>query len=167
MKKDEVEKAKRYAFRLLGGRPYTKKELKDKLFKRGYRKKIVDEIEGDLERLNLINDEQFALSYVETRLSEKPKGRYLLTQELQRKGINPEIIEKVLDKLLPKKKEFFLAKRLAEKRIGEYQSLNKVPTKQRLYFYLRGRGFEEEIIEEVIDDTIVILKERSATEGTH
>ncbi len=151
MKQDEIEKAKRYALRLLGGRPYTKKELKDKLFKRGYRKRIVDEIEGDLKRLNLINDEQFALSYIETRLSRKPKGRRLLTQELQRKGINPEIIKKSLDKLLPKKKEFFLARRLAGKKIEKCQSLNKVPTKQRLYFYLRGRGFEEEIIEEVIE----------------
>jgi len=150
VKQDELKKAKRYVFRLLGGRPYTKKELKDKLFKRGYRKRIVDEIEGDLKRLNLIDDEQFALSYIETRLSKKPKGRDLLTQELQRKGVNPEIIKKTLDQLLPREKEFFLAKRLAEKRIGKEKSLNKVPTKQRLYFYLRGRGFEEKIIEEVI-----------------
>jgi len=148
--KDETEKAKKYAFRLLSQRPYTEKELQDKLFKKGYTKIIVDTLQKGLKDLNFINDQEFALSYIETKLSEKPKGRYLLIQELQRKGICREVIEQSLNKLLPKKKESFLAMRLAERKIKEIKSLKKVPTRQRIYLYLRSRGFGEEIIEEVI-----------------
>ncbi len=149
--KEIEERARRYAFRLLGHRPYTEKEIKDKLFHQGFGK-VAEKIGKKLKELQLINDEQFTFSYIEIRLSKKPKGRWLLTQELQRKGVNPEIIKKTLDKLLPREKELFLAKQLAKKRIGDYQSLHKAPTKQRLYFYLRGRGFEEEIVEEVIEE---------------
>ena len=148
--KEIEERARRYAFRLLGQRPYTEKGIRDKLFHQGFGK-VADKIGEKLKELQLINDDQFALSYIETRLSKKPKGRRLLTRELQKKGVNPEIIKKTLDKLLPREKELFLAKRLSEEKVKQYQSLNKTPTKQKLYFYLRGRGFGEEIIEKVIE----------------
>ncbi len=149
--KDELTRARRYVLRLLGRRPYSKKEVDDKLHRQDFGKVIIEQVREELTKLNLINDEEFAASYVEAKLSGKPKGHLLLTRELQRKGISPEIIERVLAQLLPKKKEFLLAKGLAGKKIKEQKSLNRIPTKQKLYFYLRGRGFPEEIIEEVIE----------------
>ena len=147
--KDELTRAKRYVLRLLRRRPYSKKEVDDKLHKQGFGKVIIEQVREELTKLNFINDEEFAASYVEAKLSGKPKGHLLLARELQRKGINPEIIKRVFAQLLPPKKEFLLARQLAERRIEKYQSLSKVWAKQKLYFYLRGRGFTEEIVEEV------------------
>jgi len=149
--KDEAVKARTYVLRLLARRSYTKKEIEDKLFNRGFKKVVINTIEKDLKHLNFINDEEFALAYIESKLSEKPKGRCLLVRELQRKGICPKIIEQSINKLLPKKKESFLAMKLAEGKIKEMKSLKKAATKQKIYLYLRSRGFGEEIIEEAME----------------
>ena len=150
----ELEKARRYVLRLLGRRSYSKKEVNDKLSKQGFGKVIIEQVREELTKLNLINDEEFAILYVEAKLSGKPKGHLLLIRELQRKGINPEIIKKVLAQLLPKKKEFLLAKKLTKRKMKEQKSLGRISTKQKLYFYLRGRGFQDELIEEVIEKII-------------
>ena len=149
--KGELTRAKRYVLRLLGRRPYSKKEVEDKLRRQGFGEVIIKQVREELTKLNLINDEEFATSYVEAKLSGKPKGHLLLTRDLQRKGINPEIIKKVINRFLPKEKEILLAQELAEKKIKKERSLSKAPIKQKLYFYLRGRGFTEEIIEEVME----------------
>ena len=149
--KGELTRAKRYVLRLLGRRPYSKKEVEDKLRRQGFGEVIIKQVREELTKLNLINDEEFATSYIEAKLSGKPKGHLLLTRDLQRKGINPEIIKKVINRFLPKEKEILLAQELTEKKIKKDRSLSKAPIKQKLYFYLRGRGFTEEIIEEVME----------------
>lgn len=91
-------KAKERALYLLEYRDYSKKELFDKLKKTNPEEYAQMAIEY-LEELKLIDDERFAKKYVHDLVHFKKYFGQRLKYELQRKGIDPIIIEEVLDAL--------------------------------------------------------------------
>lgn len=143
-------KAKQFAFNFLSFRARTEKEIKDRLKKKGFSKKITDDVISDLKRLDLVNDYQFALSWIKDRLDHKPRGEKLLRIELYRFGIKKELIEKALEEVYPKKNEKDLAKGLIEKRKKRYENLEERLAKKRMADYLLRRGFSYEVVKEVL-----------------
>src|SRR5437016_3045700 len=87
------------ALKLLSYRPRSKSEIVNKLkpisVKNGISEKIFDQTISDLEKRNLINDEEFAQWWVDQRAEFRHKGKRLLKIELLQKGIENGIIEKV------------------------------------------------------------------------
>lgn len=96
--KKAFHKAKERALYLLEYRDYSKKELFDKLKKTNPEEYAQMAIEY-LEELGLIDDERFAKKYVHDLVHFKRFFGQRLKYELQRKGIEPVIIEEVLDDL--------------------------------------------------------------------
>ncbi len=96
--KKAFHKAKERALYLLEYRDYSKKELLDKLKKTNPEEFAQMAIEY-LEELGLIDDERFAKKYVHDLVHFKRFFGQRLKYELQRKGIDPVIIEEVLDDL--------------------------------------------------------------------
>ena len=73
----------------------SEKQVKDYLFTKGYRKKIVDFVINKLKEYNYINDEVFAKMYIQNY--QVKKGKRLLQFELETKGISKEIISNLLE----------------------------------------------------------------------
>lgn len=96
--KKAFHKAKERALYLLEYRDYSKKELLDKLKKTNPEEFAQMAIEY-LEELGLIDDERFAKKYVHDLVHFKRFFGQRLKYELQRKCIDPVIIEEVLDDL--------------------------------------------------------------------
>ncbi len=147
---EKKRKAKQFTFNFLSFRARTEKEIRDRLKKKGFSKKITDEVISDLKRLDLVNDYQFALSWIKDRLDHKPRGEKLLRIELYRFGIKKELIEKALEEIYPKKNEKEIAKGLIEKRKKRYENLEERLAKKRMADYLLRRGFSYEVVMEVL-----------------
>lgn len=86
-------------YRFLAFRPRSEREVEDYLVRK---KSGVDERVKILKRLkqgNFLNDEEFAKWFVDQRARLKPEGRWALKQELGRKGVKREIVERVLQEV--------------------------------------------------------------------
>lgn len=150
--KEEVRKAKDYAFNLLTYRPRSCWEIRDKLKGKNYDEKVGEEVIRQLQKLNFLDDSQFARSWAESRLLNKPMGRKLLRQELRGKGVDEEIIKKVSESAYGEKIEEEIALKLARKRIKKYSNLDDFASKRRLYSYLGRRGFSPDTISQVLQE---------------
>lgn len=98
----------------------------------------VSAVLAKLKRYNYVNDTEFAKWWVASRLQSHPMGKYLLKQELRRKGISPQIIESILEKVPSERK---LAINLIEKKIKKWPKLSPVNFKKKVYAHLLLRGF--------------------------
>lgn len=148
----EVKKeSKDAALKFLSYRMRSEKEVRDKLKKKEFARDIIDEVIGDLKRVNLLDDYEFASAWIRDRISNKPRGKTLLKQELWKKGIKEEIIEKVLKEYFEDEdEELNLAKKLLEKRKKRYENLDKNVANRRMMSFLLRRGFSYEIVKQVL-----------------
>ncbi len=158
--KEEVKKAKDYAFKLLSYRPRSIKEIRNRLKKKDYSSKVILEVVKSLKRLKFLNDKEFARMWVESRIKTRPMGRYRLQQELIQKGIDRDLIEETLSSYR-EEEEIELAKELAQRKLKRsYQNLDEVTTKRRLYGFLQRRGFSYDTIQEVMKELRGVDDER-------
>ncbi len=103
-----------------------------------------------LERLDYLNDRQFASAWVNSRISTKPVGLLKLRYGLKDKGIDNKIIEEVLSKLKENYNEYEVACDLAKKRMKKLSKIDSLKAKRRIFNYLLRRGFSYELVCEVM-----------------
>ena len=144
--KENLFKAKEFALKLLSFRPRSRKELKDRLKKKGFEQEAIEQTLNRLEELNLIDDHKFASMWVEEKLRYRPTGRRVLEQELYLKGIDKDIISEVLDKVYSDIDEKDLALKLFEKRKKQYAKLDEDVAKRRINNLLLRRGFSYQTV---------------------
>jgi len=145
------KEAKDAALKFLSYRMRSEKEVKDKLKKKEFAGDLIAEIIKDLKRVNLIDDYEFASAFISDRISNNPRGKILLKQELWKKGIKKEIIEKALKEFFKDEdEELTLAKELLRKRKKRYEGLDENVAKRRLMSFLLRRGFSYDIVKQVL-----------------
>jgi regulatory protein len=84
------------ALRLLARREHSQLELKQKLLQRGFAAHVIDEVIANLAEIGLQSDERFAENYVHFR-AERGFGPRRLKEELRTRGVDAEIIARVID----------------------------------------------------------------------
>lgn len=107
----------------------------------------VSAVLAKLKRYNYVNDTEFAKWWITSRIKSHPMGKYLLKLELKRKGISPQIIESILEKVPSERK---LAINLIEKKIKKWPKLSPVNFKKKVYAHLLARGFGWDIARETV-----------------
>lgn len=152
---EKTQKLYDQTLRFLSFRPRTTSEVKSFLQKHHATEKQKKIILFKLEKLDFINDINFAKWWVEQRQTFKPKGLRVIRNELRLKGISQEIIEKVFgEKDERKNSEINLARKAAEKKLKLYKDLPKNEFYVKMGRYLAGRGFDWEVIKTVIDELL-------------
>lgn len=148
VKKSEFQKTLDKLLRFATLRPRSEKEIYN-YFKR---KKIHESIHKDLfkrlNKLELIDDKEFAKWWLEQRKNFKPKSRKVLLQELRMKGIKKEIIDEVLGS--EEIDEEKIARDILEKKSYKWEKMNPKDRRQKMSQYLLGKGFSWEIIGKVL-----------------
>lgn len=156
------------AFRFISFRPRSEKEIRDFLAKKVHGKTIENSkrIEKVLERLReleYLDDTKFIRWWVEQRSTFRPKGRRLLEQELQRKGIDKSLIAESLNALAATSptggkngvmSEMDLAKKAIERKLRLWQKLPRLAFKQKVYGFLSRRGFTGDTVRRIIDEVV-------------
>lgn len=152
----DEEAARSKCLRLLATRARSAAELRQSLRRGGFDEDVIAVALADLERAGLINDEEFARSWVASRRQSGGRGRVQLRWELRRKGIPQELIRRFVDEGIDDESEVQQALELAERRLRGKPEPKALYRVQRL---LLTRGFEFEVVNSV-------LKQLSA-EGEH
>ncbi len=148
VKKAEFQKTLDKLLRFATLRPRSEKEIKDWLKRKKVHISLFDKLLKRLRQLSLLDDEKFAKWWVEQRQSFRPKPKRILNNELWIKGINNEIIKKVLGE--EEINEEKMARELLKKKMYKWKNLEGFELRQKMSQYLAQKGFSWEIVEKVV-----------------
>lgn len=146
--KNESQKLLDKTYRLLSFRPRSEKEIHDYLKKKKALPKLSSWVIKKLKVQKMINDQTFAVWWVEQRSTFRPRGKMGLRMELAQKGINREIAGKVIDEMVD---ELALAQKAAQKKMKALNKLDDQEFRKKMAAFLSRRGFSWETIKTVID----------------
>lgn len=141
------------AFDMLSRKPYSRKELQDKLGQSGYDEAIVFEVAEELESLGYINDTDYAALFLEHCIS-KMWGKKKIRYEMKQKGLSDEIIAEALGALDDDDTEEEMTDMILARYRGE--DMTDIKTKARITRYFASRGFDFAMIDKAIRKAIEV-----------
>jgi regulatory protein len=146
---------KQRAFRLLGRRMHSSSELRRKLWNKDYEQKLIDEVIQDLKNNGYLNDENFIREFVAEKSKAKNWSSKKIKSELIKRGLASKIIDEMLGQH-PNETDQESAMKLTQKKFESLKKRNFEPKELRnkLSTYLFSKGFEYELIKEVISKLI-------------
>lgn len=143
---DGREVAYQQALKLLSYRSRSQAEIEQNLRKRGTSEDVIDGVSQRLSQAGLLNDQNFAQSWIDNRSEFRPRSRRALSYELKQRGVDPETIEKSLSSLDDQE----LAYQAAIKKARRYQDLEWQVFRQKMSAFLGRRGFTYAVIGPVV-----------------
>ena len=152
-KRTLLAEAKVSVFRYLKYRPRSVDEIKEKLRRKDFSQKIIQEAIDYFTRIGSLNDAQFALGWTRSRLN-KPYGIHRIRMELKHKGVDKELIETALSQALQDYEEIEAILQLAQRRLRKYAHVDKRTQRRRLYDYLARRGFNSGAIVKTLNQIL-------------
>lgn len=150
---DDLETALGKALRFLSVRPRSEKEVRDNLATKKVTPEIINTLLHRLKDKKLLDDEKFAIWWIEQRNTFRPIGKQLIKIELKRKGISDEIVKK-LTAQENKEPEINAARELVKKRMSRYKGINQKELLPKLQRFLLSRGFSFDTIRSAIDEAM-------------
>ncbi len=148
---EEQNKANNYAISLLSYRSRSEKEIENKMKGKGYDLDIIEDTLNFLRKYNYINDKNFAHEF--TMEKSKKYGRKRIKIELGQKGISDNIVDNVIDNI-DEGGEYDLALELANKKMKSYINDDRKAVYRKLGAFLGRRGFDYDIIRNVINKVL-------------
>lgn len=148
----EIERAYVKALDLLSYRERSQDELRRGLLRRGYDGETVEAVLALLLEEGLADDDRYAHNLIRQGMVIKPCGKRRLRHDLQRRGIDEEIIERNLEQDYADEEEPLLAAELVRSRLPRLAAVPPGKRYQRLAGYLARRGFRYETIRRVLKD---------------
>lgn len=137
----DEEGALRAGLSSLRRRPFARHDLGRRLRRRGHPGPAVDRALGRLEVMGLLDDQQFALNYVQTRAS-RGRGPARLKRDLLTLGVEGKIIDQALSQCWPSgEPEADVPHALASNRARQLGPLPLQTKRRRLLAFLARRGF--------------------------
>lgn len=137
---DPEEVGRKILLRRLTDRPRSRVELAEALAKRDVPDEIASRLLDRFEEVGLVDDEAFARTWVQTRMSNKGLSRRALGAELRRKGVGDEVIRSVLDEI-DGDDEVEAARRLVRRKIRSTRGLDPRVRIRRLAGMLGRKGY--------------------------
>ncbi|WP_335340585.1 regulatory protein RecX [Pedobacter cryoconitis] len=129
----------------------AQQEIRNKLYDWGLRHDDVEEVITELILNNFLNEERFAMAYVSGKFNIKKWGKVKIKQGLKLKKIPEKMILKALNSI---DYDDYLKTILAaaEKKSAVLVEKDAYKRKYKLITYLMGKGFENNLISEVLKD---------------
>jgi regulatory protein len=143
---DDPEAARESCLCLLTLHARSAAELRDRLRRAGFADDVVEKVVADLAGAGLVDDLEFARSWVAGRQATGGIGKQKLRWELRRKGVASELIERVIEEAIHEDTEIEQALLLARKRLGGSDAKDLARVRRLLV----GRGFGFDIVDAVM-----------------
>jgi regulatory protein len=137
----EIYAAELAAIRLIAIREHSRFLLSLKLRRREFGESAIRVVLDRFESMGLLDDERFAVLWLEARIGSKHEGRAKLLAALLGRGVSREIAERALGKTLLEESEIEALRRFAEK---AHIDVAKLDEKARRA--LRSAGFSGKTI---------------------
>ena len=124
-------------------------EVRDKLYSWGLHEVQVENVIAELIASNFINEERFAKAYAGGKFRIKKWGRVKISIELKRRKISAYCIKKGLAEI---EEEDYIKtlQKVAEVKIKAMKERDSKKKKYKVMNYLLSRGFENDLVVEVV-----------------
>jgi regulatory protein len=146
---------------LFSVRQRSEKEVRDYLKRISFKRElkgdeklseiVTERLIETLKEKGMINDEEFAKAWVDSRRRSKKKGMQAIKVELMKKGISREIINDKLQ-MINEDDEKSLAQEALEKKVRVWRNLDGMEFKKKGIEFLIRKGFEYETAKEVVEN---------------
>jgi regulatory protein len=125
-------------------------EVREKLHTFALTAEEIEEVISRLIEENFLNEQRFAIAYAGGKFRVKDWGKIKIRYELQQRNISTYCIQKALESI-DTEEYYEKLTLLAQKKIAQEQ-LRTLQDKQKLYTYLSSKGYESNLIQEVLRD---------------
>lgn len=126
-------------------------EVRNKLEEFGLDQSQIEPILETLKKEGFLNEERFVEAFVKGRFTLKKWGKIRIRQELKMRNIPDEVINKAIGQI-DDEEYFIVLKHLAERKWKVTQESNQLKKKAKLQRFLVFRGFENDLIRDVIEE---------------
>jgi len=133
------KQAKNVSYYWLGASEKTRKQLFDKIKNKGITDDVANEVLDELEADNYLDDERYAENFVYSKMTYDKLGKQAIGFKLRTKGINQEIIDRVLSEIDEEESEEN-ARILARKKIYPTRNMEKNKRLQNIAASLARKG---------------------------
>lgn len=158
--KDEFQTALNRAMHFLSFRAHSQQEMQTYLNNKGYEPALIERVIKRLKEDKLVDDLDFAQSWLDNRQRFRPRSKSLMKLELRQKGVAEPEIEQALQS--SDLNDFDLAMDAGRKLSRRYQLLDKLEYNRKLGAALQRRGFSYGIVRECLP---ILWKEKSEPSG--
>lgn len=155
---DPVRQAKDVCLRLLTSRPRTRAELEQALRKREVADPVIEQVLDRLDKAGLIDDAEFAQTWVRSRHNYQGLARRALAVELRRKGVDESATSAALSTLDGAAEEQ-RARELVRRKLHTSLGKDETTRIRRLVGMLARKGYPEGL-------AFRIVREELRAEGT-
>jgi regulatory protein len=131
----------------------SQQEARDKLYGYGLRSEEVENIISQLISDNYLNEERFARAYAGGKFRIKKWGRIKIKMGLKAKRVSDYCIRKGMEEITDREYRKTLEKLLDDK-ARLLAEKNPIRRKYKLLSYAASRGFEKELIMEVLNEDL-------------
>jgi regulatory protein len=125
------------AVAMLARRPRSEREIRRRLKQRRLDDGVIDATVERLREARLLDDAEFARSFVDARSRVSPRSKRLLVQELRAAGVTPDVAAGAVSE----QEDADAAYQLAESRLRSLTQLDERGFRARLGGVLQRRGF--------------------------
>ncbi|KKS16520.1 MAG: Regulatory protein RecX [candidate division WWE3 bacterium GW2011_GWA1_41_8] len=128
----------------------------DKFFQKrnineSYASELRSHVIKELNELKLIDDEQYALSYVEGRIrSGKPFSRRKISDFLYKKGVPDELLKSALSRYGDEQERKSIED-LIEKKLKTFKNADPRKNRNKLIAYLLNKGYSPQLVYPAVD----------------
>jgi regulatory protein len=129
----------------------TQQEVRGKLYGYGLNKDAVESIIVKLIEENFLNEERFAKMYAGGKFRIKKWGKKKIQEALKQKEISEYCIRSAM-KEIPQEDYIKTLNELIEKRELKEKERNLYKRKHKIAQYLIGRGFESDLVWEILKE---------------
>ncbi|GAE36400.1 recombination regulator RecX [Halalkalibacter akibai] len=146
---DEKKKAYFLAINFLSYRMRSVDEIRVYLRKKEKEEQHIDEVIKELLEKKLLDDQEFASSYVRSKQLTVLKGPMKLKQELIQKGVQESVIERALEQFTKSDQIEAMVKWLEKQNTTSAKKSNQA-LKEKLSIQLQSKGFSRDAIKEAV-----------------
>lgn len=133
----------------LTGQARTRAELAKALASKRIPEEIASEVLDHYSELGLVNDQEFAHAWVESRQLRRTLSKRGLRQELSRKGVDAETVTEAVDEV-DEEAELAAARQLAARKLRGLARYEPHVQHRRLAGALARRGFPSSVVMQVL-----------------
>ena len=148
-RKKLTDRSVNYCVWALGQGAKSRKQLLDALRKKDVPEDIAETVLDRMIELGYLDDAAFAESFVRSRHEYQRKGSRRISQDLQRKGVEPEVIEAAMEAIDPEA-ETENARTLVAKKLRATRGLERNKRVNRIAGMLMRNGYSGSDVFDVI-----------------
>lgn len=152
----DARQARAVALDLLSRKAWTRRELRQRLRRRGAPDAVAEAVVADLESRGYLDDRAFARTWAESRARSRSVGSRRLSEELVAKGVARPLVEEAVRAAFAETDEATRARAAAERRLPLLRRVAPELAARRLGAYLLRRGFPGDVVRRTVRETCAL-----------